>query len=152
MTFTLSNLNGWLILGVAFLLSAAGLFFWQRWHLRRPVVCVCLVNGCVGVVLRKDYNKASRRHWRLVQDGTVVYEQYALGRVVEVRPTFFFTWETEGPNQKLRRLLDSCYVERAALWVPSLFPGQVVKFPVDNLEDAWLHIHGSMLPRSTSQS
>jgi hypothetical protein len=89
---------------------------------RPPVVCVCKVNGRVGIVLRSDYQKASRAHWRQFQKGKAKYDSGFItasnGHIIEVKPVFVFC---EAHRELFEALARSCYVERAVFEVPVCF-------------------------------
>ena len=119
-----------------------GIFWIVDWleHPRayhRPVVRVCVVNGKVGVVLRQDYDNASRQYWDPYYRGILRYDaghiSAASGRRVVVDPVFVFTLRS--PEYYTR--VYGCYVEEA------LF--HVRRMPDDGLNPlakAHQHIHG----------
>jgi hypothetical protein len=118
------------------------------WIDRRPIVCVCEVNGRVGVVLRKNYNKASKLFWRPYLQGKTPHynnEHNALfeGRLISVKPIFVF----KSGSREYRTLVSGCYVEKATFEVPFI---EECELPVLELHIAHKHIYGrqwnGMLP------
>lgn len=104
-----------------------------------PVICVCFVQGRIGVVLRKDYDTASQKYWQPYLEGK---EKYDFGYITQpqgcrlkVSPVFVF----DPLSKEYATLARSCYVEQAVFDVPHL-PKSMDD--TDTMEAAWLHIFG----------
>jgi hypothetical protein len=106
-----------------------------------PLVCVCEINGVVGVVRRSDYNKASRRYWRKHRFDTGALPD-GRGRIISVSPTFTFKVVKGESNPRLQTLIKDCRVERACFAVEPFYPETAGLFA-----DAWRHIHGPVAVR-----
>ena len=107
----------------------------RRSH-HRPIICICEVNGRIGVVLRRDYDEASRRYWKQYYDG----KNYDSGHIaapdgcrLEVEPLFNFkAWSPE-----YYQICYGCYVERAIFYVPA-----VGKDQSSEIAEAYQYFHG----------
>ncbi len=101
----------------------------HRRNHHRPVICVCEVNGRIGIVLRRDYDEASRRYWKQYYDGKHYDSGHVAapdGRRLQVEPLFNFkAWSPE-----YYTICYGCYVERATFDVPAVWkdePGQIAE-------------------------
>jgi len=107
----------------------------RKYH--RPIVCMCEVNGRIGVVLRRDYNKASRRYWKPYYDAEKIYDAGYIsapdGFRIEVSPIFVF----KAYSQEYYTLAYSCYVERAIFDVPLISKGEL-----NPIAKAYQYFHG----------
>lgn len=84
----------------------------------RPVICVCQVDGKVGVVLRQDYDRASQDCWTEVsqlskKEPGKKSSGFAPHRVV-VEPVFLF----KADCPKLKRIIERCFPEKAIFHLP----------------------------------
>ena len=102
----------------------------------RPIICVCEVNGRIGVVLRDDLHKASREYWKQYYDGRHYDSGHVAapdGRRLKVEPLFNF----KGWSPEYYTICISCYVEQATFDVPAVGkddPGQIA--------EAYQYFHG----------
>ena len=82
-----------------------------------PVICICEVQGRVGFVLRRDYDKASTDFWKQYRTGKVRYDKGHIcaryGRYLEVKPVFVLR-----AGSKEFKDLTYGYCERATFEVP----------------------------------
>lgn len=108
---------------------------------RRPVICVCKVQGRVGVVLREDYDSASRKYWKPYYDGEEDYDAGHItapcGQRLELAPVFVF----EPQSREYYTLCYSCYVEQATFEVPF-----VAKEDLNPIGEAWKYFHKCAWP------
>lgn len=106
----------------------------QKYH--RPIICICRVNGKIGVVLRKDYDKASQDYWKPYYDGKEDYDAGHImapsGRRLGVSPVFVF----ERGSKEYYTLCYGCYVEQADFEVP-----WVPKESLNPIGEAWQYLH-----------
>lgn len=103
----------------------------------KPVVRVCKEHGRVGVVLRKDYDAASKAEWQPYIDGT---KQHDPGHVAapdgtRLQPATMFIFKSGSPEYYT--LVYHCFVERAEFYVPI-----IRKEDMDNIASAWQYIFG----------
>jgi hypothetical protein len=108
----------------------------HRSSYHRPIICVCEVNGRMGVVLRRDYNEASRQYWKQYYDGKHYDAGHVVapeGRRLQVEPLFNFkAWSPE-----YYTICFGCYVERAIFDVPA-----VLKDESGQIAEAHQYFHG----------
>jgi hypothetical protein len=106
----------------------------QRYH--RPIICVCRVDGRVGIVLRKDYESASHQYWKPYYDGKEDYDAGHImapcGRRLEVSKVFVF----EPHSREYYTICYECYVEQAMFEVP-----WVPKENLNPIGEAWQYLH-----------
>lgn len=97
---------------------------------------MCEVNGRIGVVLRRDYDEASRNYWKPYYDATAKYDSGSstapYGHRLEVSPVFVFTW-----SGGYYELAQGCYVERATFDVPHVAAAQL-----NPIAEAFQYFHG----------
>lgn len=138
------NYEGLIILIVITLIVLATL--WDVYYLTprkakkdrtKPIVCVCEEQGRVGVVLRKDYESASKTEWQFYIDGKKEHDPGHIsapyGRRLQPEPVFVF--KTGSPEHYT--LMYYCFVERAEFFVPHVVGNQK-----NTLGAAWQYIHG----------
>lgn len=104
----------------------------------KPIICVCEEQGRVGVVLRKDYEAASKAEWQPYIDGTKDHDPGHIsapyGRRLQPEPVFVF----KSGSPEYYTLMYYCFVERAEFFVPHVVGNQT-----NTLGVAWQHIHGN---------
>lgn len=95
----------------------------------KPVVCICEINGTVGVVLRRDYDTASQEYWRKIRE----VGEKKNGRTdasqpvyLRVKPVFVF----KAKSSNLERIKSMCHVEGAYFRVPMVPHSDVNDMPV----------------------
>ena len=102
----------------------------------RPIICVCEVNGRIGIVLRGDYDEASRRYWKQYYDGKYYDAGHVAapdGRRLKVEPLFnFIAWSPE-----YYTICCGCYVERATFDVPAVYKNEP-----SQISEAYQYFHG----------
>ncbi len=107
------------------------------WLASKPVVCVCRVENRLGVVLRKDHEKHSRKFWKSVAKMELNSgSKFAVplrGIAIPVGPIYVFPPD----SRALRTLLDKCRVEQSAFNVPEFFQDDVYA-----LKDAHKYLFG----------
>gem|GEM_PF-5398299 len=107
----------------------------------KPVICVCSVDGRIGIVLHRDYHRATRRYWRKVrllkwlswkfQIGEKHYEwspviPSAQGLLLKVSPVFVLENRSNDVNldnivggiNSFQVIAARCYIEKATFEVP----------------------------------
>lgn len=127
---------GWLLTLMGFVFFCLWIIRKRRQPGRKPVICVCECNGCYGVVLRDDYNKASYAHWEPYHNGEKQYDWGHIsaprGRLLEVEPVFVFR-----DFNLLYTITVDCYTESAEFYVPMIPKGE----PGD-IKAAWTYLFG----------
>lgn len=96
---------------------------WRAERQRRPkVLCVCELNGMMGVCSRADYDFASRTQWRPFLRGENEYDHGNLvsraGHRIVVSPTFIF----HRGSPEYKALVSRSYLERAVIHMPERHP------------------------------
>lgn len=117
------------------------IFYWGPREIKRertkPVVCVCEEHGRVGVVLRRDYDAASKAEWQPYIDGGKDHDpghvSAPFGRRIRVEPVYVFSKY----SKEYFTLMYYCFVERAEFHVP-----EVRSEDMNNIDAACRHIHG----------
>lgn len=109
----------------------------------RPIVCVCRVAGPrerTGVVLRRDYDKASQAEWRPYIEDKAHYDSGSAnapyGRFLNVAPVFVFT----PYSKEYYELVSGCFVERALFHVPIVHESDI-----NNVSLAWEYFNANRL-------
>jgi hypothetical protein len=105
-------------------------FVWKAIDvISKPVVCVCRIDGRVGIVLQRDLQKSARKYWWKYRLGKKCWECNTLtsidkrrsgnyiGHTIGVDPTFVLN-DDIGSGGVLDSILERCYVEQAAFYVP----------------------------------
>jgi len=109
----------------------------KREQYNRPVICICRVNGYIGVVVRSDLEAASSAFWKPFRDGTKRYDHEhllaPLGVRIQVPRTFLF----KGFSPEYYTLVRRCYVEQSVFDVD----GQLVD-DIDSFREAYLYVYG----------
>ena len=104
----------------------------------KPIVCVCEEQGRIGVVLRKDYDAASKAEWQPYIDGKKRHDHghvsAPFGRRLMVDPIFVFSRLT---TDEYFTLMYHCFVERAEFHVP-----HIRNEDMNDLNTAWQYIFG----------
>ncbi len=106
----------------------------------KPVICICEVNGLIGVVLRQDYDLASRCFWNSIRKaGGKKGDDIDVVRpiLINVQPVFVF----KAKSKEIQDLKRQCYVERAMFMVPN-----VSNFPNHNVADVFEYFSKSAPP------
>ena len=115
----------------------------------KPVVCVCYVNDRVGIALKRDLNRVSRKYWRECQR-ELIWEYWMIAGLIwilrimgipndrRVSPYLHHTYRTEAEDQyvfvfkrgsKLFNFLSSiCFFESGDFEVPKLFFDETYSF------------------------
>ncbi|MES3006081.1 MAG: hypothetical protein V4664_03995, partial [Patescibacteria group bacterium] len=113
-------------------LAVYGLFKFVDWCRldHRPAICVCKQKGFIAVVLRRDYDKASRAHWKKFRKQPRKYNprdhSANFGQLIRIPKTFVFR-TTPGAGyefDKYEAIVQRCFVERAEFYVPRLEENQ----------------------------
>ena len=97
-----------------------------EYNRKRPVVCVCQINGLAGLVLKEDLEQASKIHWTVESDKwRRALKEHNLSTIANmlspapwrafVRPVFVFHPDSNG----FRSLRSTCFVEEAVFFVPT---------------------------------
>jgi|SRR3989344_1175920 len=86
----------------------------------RPVICVCKVDSRrVGVALRDDLHRSSRKYWKRYLQGKERYDAFHIvapsGHRIDVCPVYVF----EDYSREYLTLVSRCYVEQATFHVPA---------------------------------
>ena len=108
----------------------------KRNRYRKPVVCVCEVNGKIGLVLRQDLDNASRAHWAPYCSGNEQHDpgfiSAPFGINLEVSPMFVFS---DRLSDEFRALVSGCFVEKSSFEVPR-------HAEVDQYDEAKRYLYG----------
>lgn len=112
----------WLVmtlLSFLFVFLGAGAFslsMIKRAKHHHPIVCVCKVNNRIGVVLRRDHNRASERHWgrRMPYYFSNKKRGTSFPWILDVSPVFVF----EDESREYKTLITDCRTEVAVFSVP----------------------------------
>jgi hypothetical protein len=109
----------------------------RRRHYHMPIICVCEVNGRIGIVLRDDYHKASKEYWKRYYDGKAHYDfghvSAPFGRRLKVGPMFNF----KAGSDEYYTICAACYVEHAVFDVPAVY-----KDEPSQMAEAYQYFHG----------
>jgi hypothetical protein len=96
----------------------------SRHSARRPIVCRHEVNCMVGLVLREDYDEASRLFWEPFHLGKSKLDpkshQARYGRRIPIEHVFVFTSDFASNSPEYLELLSRCFVEQATFKVPEV--------------------------------
>ena len=86
------------------------------------IVLVCVIDNRGGIVLRDDYEKASREHWKPYSEGLVPFDHGAgmmsCGVLLKVQPTFVFDLKEMRHEQEFKLILHTCFPEKGIFHVP----------------------------------
>ncbi len=139
--------------------------------LRHPKLYRCFVNGVFGIVLAKDYDRASRKFWKRVFNKEKLYGTGGESPRFIIEPTFLFS--DFAPTKRTRLIGDvfcmkefcvGCSVENRDFYIPphdgshSITRGHGNDFfteicyweQLDRLytfEEAYQYVHGLKFPR-----
>lgn len=113
----------------------------------RPVVCICEVNGIIGLLLRKDYDEASKAHWKNVTDGDGWWDPCRSdgynGDLLHIPDGLVFRFKKRSPEH-LAFAEGNLFLERATFYVPETCY-QALPDPKKEFERAQLHFYGKVL-------
>jgi len=86
------------------------------------VILVCLIDNRGGIVLRDDYEKASRKHWQAYTERGARFDHdtgmVSRGVLLKVEPTFVFDLKEMRHEQEFKLILHACFPEKGIFHVP----------------------------------
>lgn len=98
---------------------------------KKLLICVCQVNGRVGIILMSDFLKASKAYWKQFHNGSREYADWRMdartGNVIPVPDDKVFVFRKEafnfedsGDKNGFNAIIERCLAQRAVFDVPSI--------------------------------
>lgn len=88
----------------------------------RPIVCVCELNDVAGIVLRSDYDAASKAHWNAVVRGEIRYDPGQStayhGTLIPIPREKIFVFGVRSMEHKTVTHTCGLFLERATFLLP----------------------------------